>query len=131
MNRNEVFARTRQMHGEVAPTTPTPGEIRIKCGGCLGALKRAGVLSWSLTKALARWTAAGWPITPETARAERWQLCLACEKYNAKKQRCKLCGCDLAAKIGMATESCPLSKWPTLPPAREVATESPVAPIMD
>lgn len=36
-------------------------------------------------------------------------VCSVCEFYRTKK--CVLCGCNLAAKIKMATTKCPAGKW--------------------
>ena len=67
-------------------------------------------------RALARWTAAGFPVR-EQAEVERieCEICRPCEKY--VNGRCKQCGCRvnravaLVNKIKMATENCPLKKW--------------------
>lgn len=54
-------------------------------------------------------------VTPEQ-HAERMATCEACP--NKKGNRCALCGCGLRAKAALASESCPIGKWPTLnPPA--------------
>ena len=68
-------------------------------------------------QALARWTAAGFPVREqvEVERIER-ELCKPCEKY--VDGRCKQCRCRVTAsslavvnKIKMATESCQQGKW--------------------
>jgi len=73
-------------------------------------------------QAIARWTAAGFPIRSqaEVERIER-EICRPCEKYI--EGRCRLCGCRVTAsslaianKIKMATEDCPKHRWgPTTP----------------
>ena len=70
--------------------------------------------------ALRKWRAAGYP----TRTDEEVAACLAeceepCPKWDAAKRRCKVCGCNVNAsgfavanKARMATEVCPLYKWP-------------------
>jgi hypothetical protein len=49
--------------------------------------------------------------TPEQ-RAEREAICEPCEKLVNGK--CILCGCPYRKKLALATEDCPLGKWPKL-----------------
>jgi hypothetical protein len=72
--------------------------------------------------ALARWTAAGFPIRDQ-AEVERIEseFCKPCPKYTVDPLlggRCSECGCRVSAsrfaavnKIKMATERCPKGKW--------------------
>jgi hypothetical protein len=87
-------------------------------------------------QALARWTAAGFPVREqsEVERIER-EICRPCEKYvNGSWMmggRCVRCGCRvntkmaLVNKIAMATETCPLSKWPGDPTADKPSPATP------
>ena len=61
------------------------------------------------------------PITvPETVKAARLAVCLACEhcQPSGNAHRCKLCGCwldgETLCKTCLTTEICPLNKWRTL-----------------
>ena len=70
--------------------------------------------------ALRKWRAAGYPTRTDAEVA----ACLAkceepCPKWDAVKTRCKVCGCNVNAsgfavanKARMATEVCPLGRWP-------------------
>jgi len=40
---------------------------------------------------------------------QRINICTTCELF--ENNRCKKCGCYLAAKRKIATESCPIGKW--------------------
>lgn len=81
--------------------------------------------------ALARWAAAGMPTRPEDEIDRYYRRCTACEHYDAAGHRCRRCGCrvngDAAAwrnKIAMATERCPLGRWPDEPAAADAAAET-------
>jgi hypothetical protein len=69
----------------------------------------------SAMTAAARWIAAGSPMRTPEQSAECQAICQSCEHWKAPKRRgkgkCSHCGCFLASKIRMATESCPLGKW--------------------
>ena len=39
----------------------------------------------------------------------RWAICLSCDQHDAG--RCLACGCFTGAKVRVARESCPMSKW--------------------
>jgi rubrerythrin len=41
---------------------------------------------------------------------ERYEICKACDQY--KRWQCQKCGCPVAAKVRIASESCPILKWP-------------------
>ncbi len=57
------------------------------------------VVKWG--KAIQRWRAAGSPVRSEEEVDRINVICRACEHYNQKRQRCKLCGC-YCRKKGMA-----------------------------
>lgn len=48
--------------------------------------------------------------TPEVVAA-RQAVCDSCEFWVKEKKRCSVCGCRTDAKLKLATESCPKSKW--------------------
>ena len=66
-------------------------------------------------RALARWTAAGFPERSDAEVARLVAICKACPKYVAG--RCSDCRCRVSEgpavvnKIRMATENCPKEKW--------------------
>lgn len=65
-------------------------------------------------RAQVRHAAAGRPKRTPQGQAEAWEMCLRCEHFQPRTQRCgaKGCGCFLTAKIPMATEACPEGHWP-------------------
>ena len=52
-------------------------------------------------------------VTP-AAKDARLAVCAACEFLIAGENRCSKCGCGLAAKAAMRSQTCPLSKWPAV-----------------
>lgn len=42
--------------------------------------------------------------------SKRWEICSKCEHY--KHWMCGLCGCVVSQKIKVASEECPIKKWP-------------------
>ena len=120
-------------------TTPEGDSFRHICERCgvsiLSASERhfrrcaasteqpAGLIARSLSfrRAVARWTAAGFPKrTPEEV-ANLFAICKACPKFKPGKTdesgSCSKCGCQLGAgnavvnKLLWATEKCPIGKW--------------------
>lgn len=70
------------------------------------------------TQSIARFVAAGCPVRDPQAIGEILVTCQKCERYNAKKKICNVCGCHcnnsryaFVNKIRMASESCPIGKW--------------------
>ena len=86
--------------------------IILHCSGCGGLLKQAQ----SFTIAYTKWVAAGMPTTPEEELQERRQQCNQCPQ-RTPEDTCNLCGCPLAKKLRMATETCPAQppRWLALP----------------
>ena len=67
--------------------------------------------------ALLRWSAAGFPTRSQAEIDAIMAVCRACDRYTG--DRCRECGCRVATwglaignKAAMATEACPLRKWP-------------------
>jgi predicted Zn-ribbon and HTH transcriptional regulator len=62
-----------------------------------------------------RFARAGFATTPPDILASREAICRACPEWDAaainSTGRCRKCGCSTWAKLRMATERCPLSKW--------------------
>lgn len=60
---------------------------------------------------------AGFPKSTQQQINERYNICLACDMYNAKDSTCMMCGCNVNQKkifmnkLAWADQSCPLQKW--------------------
>jgi predicted Zn-ribbon and HTH transcriptional regulator len=83
-------------------------EIEKQLQKRLAILKQAG-------HAAHRFARAGFATAPPEILAEREATCRACHEWDAAALnhtgRCRKCGCSTWAKLRMATERCPLSKW--------------------
>jgi len=66
-------------------------------------------LAARLGKAGIKWTLAGFPLRTEEKAAECIDACKTCRHFDG---RCKLCGCITTIKAMIATEQCPIEKWP-------------------
>jgi hypothetical protein len=88
---------------------------------------RAAVAQPSLipryVQAQRRHKAAGRPVRSAAGQHEAWAACSRCEFFVPRTQRCtaKGCGCFLASKIPMATEACPIGRWPAERSAEDIA----------
>jgi hypothetical protein len=95
------------------PTPPIPKRARQKGPGVAAKARRLG-------SALTRWSRAGFPMTQRGEREARRAVCSRCEHWspdgNAGLGECAhpSCGCT-RAKRALATERCPLGKWPEVP----------------
>lgn len=58
---------------------------------------------------------------PKSVQKWRLGICLKCEK--AELGICTICLCPLAAKSWIASEKCPIDKWPAVPVPNAVNTE--------
>lgn len=67
----------------------------------------------SLVEALGGWAAEGFPVVSDAVLFERSCHCALCPSWDAIKGRCLSCGC-YSLKHHMATERCPLGKWPAV-----------------
>lgn len=63
----------------------------------------------NLASAVARFFASGLEIASPELKAERIAACQGCDRFDGS--RCRECGCQLVAKIAMASEHCPIDKW--------------------
>lgn len=111
---------------ERKPDPPSPAADDTDwMAGLLGKGRR-------LTKAAAKWIAAGRPVVTEEQYAERLGVCQGnadhprCPVYDALRGKCGDCGCGLKKGIGpipaktrMATEDCPRGKWPKAWPRKK------------
>lgn len=76
-----------------------------------------------LLRSLRRWQAAGRPLAPRPVRRARAAICGACEHWNPGGNlglgECRAPGCGCTrAKWWLATEACPLGKWPAVTATR-------------
>ena len=76
-------------------------------------------LGYRYTRALTRWIKAGRPIREQNEILEIYEICQQCRALDTTTNSCKNCGCRIANhsnpllnKIAMATERCPVGKWP-------------------
>lgn len=65
----------------------------------------------SLSKEVAKFASAGFPVVSDAVFEERMAICGSCESFNLQEKRCLKCGCYMEAKAKMATTKCPLGKW--------------------
>jgi hypothetical protein len=83
-------------------------------------------LATKAAKALARWGAGGFRTVDDATRQARLDTCAGCPSLSQAPERsvyqgltllsgdrrvCSACGCGVARKASLATESCPLSRW--------------------
>lgn len=73
--------------------------------------------SRSLAEAMRKFIQSGAPVMPDDGRKARLNLCYSCPLINRlfgidKLSECKACGCFIHVKSRMATEHCPIGKWP-------------------
>ena len=72
-------------------------------------------LARNLTIATAKWVASGFKVTSQTQYAARVAACDACPKWDSSARfglgKCQACGCT-RFKRWLASEKCPLGKWP-------------------
>jgi len=50
-------------------------------------------------------------IAPRYIHNERMEICKGCDRFDANKQTCDLCGCYLPVKTAMANMRCPQDLW--------------------
>lgn len=62
----------------------------------------------------------GFPKSTQEQIEKRYEICIACEKFNKEKSECGVCGCAISRnrvfmnKLAWADQSCPLQKWTKL-----------------
>jgi uncharacterized paraquat-inducible protein A len=60
---------------------------------------------------------AGLPKCTKQQILERYEICLSCDHFNEKMNRCMVCGCNInnkkvfMNKLAWADQECPLKKW--------------------
>ena len=60
---------------------------------------------------MVHWLAEGAPVVDEPTLNARLSECAKCPSWDASERRCLACGC-YTLKHHMATEKCPLGRWP-------------------
>ncbi len=78
-------------------------------------------LATNFTGAVARWAGQGFPTVPAEQYVARAAVCEACEFWDGTARlglgKCNAPGCGCTKlKRWLATEKCPLGKWPELAP---------------
>lgn len=48
---------------------------------------------------------------PEDVRIARFEICSSCEYLYKPTNTCKVCGCFMGVKTGIAGSKCPKGKW--------------------
>lgn len=56
-----------------------------------------------------------WLVSPEI-KEKRWKICQDCNHLYRPTSNCKLCGCFMQIKTGLAGQKCPINKWLAEPP---------------
>jgi hypothetical protein len=77
-------------------------------------------LAGNFAGAMTRWIAAGAPVVSAETYAARAAVCEGCEHWDGAARlglgKCKAPGCGCTSlKRWLATEKCPLTKWPDSP----------------
>jgi hypothetical protein len=62
-------------------------------------------------KAAVKFVASGFEIVDTAEFDRRRAICQSCEHMDKAQDRCKACGCALAAKPWSKAEQCPHGKW--------------------
>jgi hypothetical protein len=68
----------------------------------------------NLFRSALRFVRSGFKLTPKKERQARLEVCLGCDQYDQAQKRCRKCGCVNSAKVWVASDKCPLGKWPSL-----------------
>lgn len=89
--------RYKKLWNEELPTTPN---LATQVGKAANAVQK--------------WTCAGLPTRTKPQREALLAVCNTCDRHSNDGifSRCGECGCFLSVKVRMATETCPLGKWP-------------------
>ncbi len=95
-----LLVKKRVLSTTVVPTMLPP--LTEQIANASHALLRAG-------KALLT----GRPLQRSQAQQEAClAVCAACDRWDDQAGRCLECGCYMALKSRLATEQCPLGRWP-------------------
>ena len=50
-------------------------------------------------------------VAPRYVHNERMEICRGCDRFDANKQTCDLCGCYMPVKTAMSNMRCPQDLW--------------------
>lgn len=74
------------------------------------SLPSLNIVISNFATAIARWSAAGFPVVDRATFDARLAICHACPHWLAERNRCAKCGCH-QTKLWLQTEKCPEGKW--------------------
>lgn len=123
---HRVDIRCEEGHCDIAgPGEPNnPNQCRI-CWIRLGKPAVVGPnvwrMAWNYTQAVFHHVRRGAPIASEEDATERYSLCLACDYYDAERDSCAKCGCNMRQKVGLASMKCGHNppKWTECEPVKD------------
>jgi hypothetical protein len=72
-----------------------------------GLLRKAA----NLAGAVVEHVRAGLPTADAETAAARLATCRGCDKFDAARMACNLCGCQMAVKVTWLEQKCPIEKW--------------------
>lgn len=93
----------RLFHPEEFPAGPEPEPPRP--AEPPGLVRKAV----NLGRAVAEHVAAGLPRADDDTARRRLEVCSGCVQYDGSS--CRICGCNMAAKVRMLEQRCPLGLW--------------------
>lgn len=96
----------------VAREAPPPPVFKDCCGNGHQELEP---LTWPqvlahFAESMTKWVASGMKLAKQKDHMARYSVCKPCDQFN--KFYCRHCRCVAYSKAKLATESCPLKKWP-------------------
>ena len=59
----------------------------------------------------------GFPKSSKEQILYRYNICISCDKFDAKNSECNVCGCNISTKkifmnkLAWADQECPIQKW--------------------
>jgi hypothetical protein len=75
-----------------------------------------GQMALNFFKSAAVFVAAGMPRATVEEIEHRLTVCSTCDQFDkggyGGAGRCNVCGCNMEIKTVMATEACPMGRWP-------------------
>jgi hypothetical protein len=87
------------------------------CSSCGGGIKKptkfqqVRSFALSLANVIEHAISTGQIVADRGTVDKRIQICTQCKYREPIRNRCKACGCFLAAKSGLASETCPQGYW--------------------
>jgi hypothetical protein len=104
------------MSNLLPPPSPTPAEIEAYYANrpeLRVPASKPGLLpkAANLGAAIVTHAVAGFPAADEETVTRRLAICRACDRFDATRTVCTVCGCLLDIKIRWNEQKCPLSRW--------------------